>query len=199
MIEENKISFVQGPAGTAKTFVECYAALKMLASNTVRKIILSKPSVAAKGEELGFVPGDLAMKTAVMMESYRDNLLTLLGDKLLMELEAEELIVYKPLTYLRGVNFKRVFACLDEAQNTDYRSLILFITRYGKGSRMVISGDVSQYDIQKQSVKLHTFAKMLENIEGVGNYAFTNADIVREPILIQITETYEKWKFDNHL
>ena len=160
LIEENKISFVQGPAGTAKTFVMCYAALKMLANNTIRKIILSKPAAAVQGQELGFVPGTLAEKTEVMMESYIGNLQKILGDKLLTQFVADGLIEYKPLTFMRCITATKVFIVLDEAQNTDYKSLILFITRFGKGSKMMISGDVSQYDIQRKSVKLPDFIAM---------------------------------------
>lgn len=199
LIEENKINFVQGPAGTAKTFVTCYVALKMLAENTIRKIILSKPVAVVKNQEIGFLPGSVDEKIALMMSSYKGNLQRILGEALLTQLEMEKLIEYHPLTYLRGNNFNKVAICLDEAQNTDYSSLIMFITRFGKGSKMMISGDVSQYDINKRDVTMPILADLFKEVNGVGNYAFTKEDIVRESILIEITEIYEKWKAINNL
>jgi len=198
-ILKNEITFCQGPAGTSKTFTTCYAAIKLLAHNRIKKIVFCKPASQVKSEAIGFIPGSISDKLAPIVESYRYNIEKIVGKELLEILEKENIIEYKPLAFMRGISADYAFMVLDESQNADYHSLILFITRMGHNSKSVLMGDVSQYDIDRKSVKFPDFVKMFEKIKGVGVHYYTNADIVRNKILIEITEIYEKWKFDNNL
>jgi phosphate starvation-inducible PhoH-like protein len=196
-ILENEISFGYGPAGTSKTFTACYAALKMYLSGTIEKIILSKP-IQESGERLGFLPGEIKDKIDPFMESYRSNMVKLLNDPQLVNwLEAVGVIEFRPLAYMRGATFDNAFMILDEAQNADFKQLMLFLTRLGKDSKILICGDVSQYDIAKNKVALPDFIKLIDGVRGVGIHQFIDSDIVRNKILVEITERYEQWKTTN--
>jgi phosphate starvation-inducible PhoH-like protein len=193
----NDITFCYGPAGTSKTFTACLAALKLYMSGKIKKIILSKP-IQESGEKLGFLPGEIKDKIDPFMESYRSNLVKLLHDPNSVGwLEAMGVIEFRPLAYMRGATFDNCLMILDEAQNADFKQLMLFITRMGKDSKVLICGDVSQYDIAKSKVALPEFIKLLEGINNLGIHTFKDEDIVRNKILIQITERYEKWKSEN--
>lgn len=198
-IIENKITFCQGPAGTSKTYTALYTALKLLAHNRVKKIILFKPAQQVKSEELGFIPGDIAAKLLPIVASYRCNLIEILGEKLVEQFERDKIIEYAPLAFARGITMHETCALLDESQNADYSSLILFITRMGRNSKSILMGDVSQYDIAKKAVKFPEFIDMFKQVKFVGTHYYTNADIVREEILIEIVDIYEKWKLKNNL
>ena len=131
------------------------------------------------------------------MESYRDSLNVILGKQTADWLIGTEVIKYEPLAYMRGRTFHNCIMILDEAQNADFRQLMLFISRMGKGSITVVSGDVSQYDIEKNKVALPNFVKLLEGIKYIGSFEFKKEDIMRDEILIEITERYDKWKSEN--
>lgn len=132
------------------------------------------------------------------MESYRSNLVKLLHDPNSVNwLESMGIIEFRPLAYMRGATFDHCLMILDEAQNADFKQLMLFITRMGKDSKVLICGDVSQYDIAKSKVALPEFIELLSGINGLGIHQFKDEDIVRNKILIQITDRYEKWKSEN--
>lgn len=192
----NKVTFCHGPAGTSKTFTTIYASLQLLAEGKISQIILTKP-IQESGEKLGFLPGTVEEKIMPYMESYRDSLNIILGKQTADWLIGTEVIKYEPLAYMRGRTFHNCIMILDEAQNADFRQLMLFISRMGKGSKVVVSGDVSQYDIEKNKVALPNFVKLLSGINGVTSFEFTKEDIMRDEILIEITERYEKWKSEN--
>lgn len=198
-IISNKITFCQGPAGTSKTYTACYTALKLLAHNRIKRIVLFKPAQQVKSEELGFIPGDIAAKLLPIVASYRCNLIEILGEDLVEQFERDKILEYAPLAFARGITMHDTIALLDEAQNADYSSLILFITRMGRNSKSILMGDVSQYDINKKAVKFPEFIDLFKDIKEIGTHYYTHADIVREPILIEITERYEKWKELNKL
>ena len=193
MIMSNKITFGTGPAGTTKTFVSCLAALEMLKDGQVNKIILNKP-IEESGEHLGSLPGTAEDKFAPYMQSYIDTFADLMDTTDLGRLLNDKEIEFKPLAYMRGSTYKNSVVILDEVQNMDFRQLMLAVTRLGKGTKYIIIGDVSQYDIDLKKLALPTFIKMCEGIEGIGSYTFVKKDILRDPILIEIAERYEKLK-----
>lgn len=196
-IIKSEISFGFGPAGTSKTFTACYAALWMYLEGTIDKIILSKP-IQESGEKLGFLPGEIKDKIDPFMESYRSNMVKLLHDPQLVNwLEEANIIEFRPLAYMRGATFDNSLMILDEAQNADFKQLMLFLTRLGKNSKVLICGDVSQYDIAKSKVALPDFIKLIDGVRGVGVHQFMDTDIVRNKILVEITERYEQWKNNN--
>ena len=196
-IISSEITFCYGPAGTSKTFTACLAALQLYLSGKIRKIILSKP-IQESGEKLGFLPGEIKDKIDPFMESYRSNLVKLLHDSHLVSwLETAGVIEFRPLAYMRGATFDNCLMILDEAQNADFKQLMLFITRMGKDSKVLICGDVSQYDIAKNRVAMPDFINLMTGIHGLAIHQFDDSDIVRNKILIQVAERYEKWKDQN--
>jgi len=198
--KENKIIFVFGPAGTAKTFTACYCGLDSLTNDpAISKILLIKPTIEAS-KSLGYLPGDEKEKTDPFMYSYYDNLAKIVGPtKLGIMLNQNNTIKVENLQYMRGRTFDNAVILLDEAQNCNYKEIMLAITRLGKNSKMVIFGDTSQYDIREKDVALKKFFKLFQNLKDVGVFEFEKKDIVRSPILIEITEVYEKWRIENNL
>lgn len=192
-IHKNRIVLVHGPAGTAKTSTTLYAAFEMLNDAKVNAIQMTKP-IEESGEKLGFLPGTIDEKIAPHIESFY-NATEMFADRKAVEfLGATKELDFQPLAYLRGRTFSNKLVILDEAQNCDFRQLMLFITRLGKNSKMVILGDTSQYDIKENKVALTSFIKMLEGIPGIVTHEFQKSDIVRESILIEICDRYDQWK-----
>jgi phosphate starvation-inducible PhoH-like protein len=197
LIAENDITFCYGPAGTSKTFTACLAALKLYTAGKINKIILSKP-IQESGEKLGFLPGDIKEKIDPFMESYRSNLVKLLKNPHLVSwLEQMGVIEYRPLAYMRGSTFDDCLMVLDEAQNANFKQLMLFITRLGKESKAVVCGDVSQSDIAREQVALPDFIKLMKGLAGLAVHKFGEEDVMRKDILIQIIKRYEEWKDKN--
>jgi phosphate starvation-inducible PhoH-like protein len=130
------------------------------------------------------------------MESFINNASKMIDGQTLSFLISTNAIEFRPLAYMRGATFDNSLMILDEAQNCDFRQLMLFITRLGQNSKIVITGDVSQYDIAKNKVALPEFIKLIEEVRGVGKHIFNKEDIVRAKILREIVEKYEKWKDD---
>lgn len=195
-IYDNEITFAFGPAGSSKTFTMCYAALKLLfqqknENGNYKKIVLCKP-IKEAGEELGFLPGGWEDKVNPFMQSYIDNFEQILGERKVKEMMESGEIEIIPLAYMRGRTLRDAIVLLDEAQNALENQLIMFITRKGKNCRMVVAGDINQYDIRKDTVVYHKFIKMLEGIDKIGFVEFLREDIVRDPILQEITDRYEQ-------
>lgn len=194
-IKNNDIIIAHGPSGSSKTFTSCYAAIDLFQNkqSKISQIVLVKP-IEESGEELGFLPGNIDEKTAPYMQSFLDNLKKIVPSHALSAMSQKKNIVFEQLAYMRGRTFDNAIMILDEAQNADFRQLMLFITRMGANSKVIITGDVSQYDIKNDSVGLLHFVKMIEDIEGVATHTFTKSDIVRNKILTEITDRYEKMK-----
>lgn len=195
---ENDITFCYGPAGTSKTFTACYIALELLKKKEITKIILCKP-IQEAGEKLGFLPGTIDEKVDPYMKSYKSNIEKIIGWNRTEELFSAGVIEFQPLAYMRGDTYDNSLMILDEAQNADFRQLMLFITRMGKSTKVIVAGDVSQHDIAKNKVSLPSFIEMLKGIKGIGTHIFTDKDIVRAKILQDVVKRYDDWKDKNNL
>lgn len=198
LIEEKDIVVCTGPAGTSKTFVDCYYAVQALKDKRFEKIMLTKP-IQEAGEKLGYLPGDVEHKIDPHYESFRLTLGKLVSKRILEKLLKQGTIEFRPLAYMRGATFDNTLMILDEAQNADVRQIMLFVTRMGKNSKVLITGDIHQYDINKFHVALPFFVNMIKDVEGVGIFEFGQRDIVRNKILIEITARYEQMKSDGNL
>jgi phosphate starvation-inducible PhoH-like protein len=194
-IKKNFLTVCTGPAGTAKTFMACYAALELLREGVHKKIILARPAVEA-GENLGFLPGTIDEKIAPYMEGYISNMEKILeGDEKLKHMISKKIIDMQPLAFMRSRTFDDTILILDEAQNADLRQIMLVVTRMGINSRIIICGDVTQWDLKNRRKDLLVFSeKIVNDVEGCSSFQFTREDIVRNPILVKITDKYEEYK-----
>lgn len=195
-ILSNDITFCYGPAGTSKTFTACYAALELLKEGHIKKIILCKP-IQEAGEKLGFLPGTIGEKVDPYMKSYKSNIEKIIGWKATEEMFGDGIIEFQPLAYMRGDTYDNALMILDESQNASRKQLMLFVTRMGKDSKVIIAGDVSQHDIARNRVSLPSFMDMLKGIRGIGTHIFGEKDIVRAKILQDVVNRYEKWRNEN--
>lgn len=193
-IFKNTITFCWGPAGSSKTFSACYTALKMVQKGEIEKIIFTKP-IQESGEKLGSLPGDVNEKISPFMESFLITMEKIITKEKLGQLISERIIEFRPLAYMRGATFDRSMMILDEAQNCDMKQLMLYISRVGEGSKVLVAGDITQHDIAYEKVALPIFVDLVEGIEGVGEFRFGEEDIVRSKILKEIVRRYEQWKY----
>ncbi|MFH0974419.1 MAG: PhoH family protein [Spirochaetota bacterium] len=192
-IQKKALTFAIGPAGTGKTYLAVAAALHFFTSRKVERIVLTRPAVEA-GESLGFLPGDLIQKINPYLRPLYDALFDLLPYEKIPKLIEAGSIEIAPLAYMRGRTLNNAFIILDEGQNTTKSQMKMFLTRLGNNSRIVVSGDVTQIDLDKprDSGLLHA-KKVLQGIEEIGFIEFTREDICRHPIVDKIVEAY-----DNH-
>ncbi len=193
MLGSNEICFALGPAGTGKTYIAVAMAVAMFNSQRVEKIILSRPAVEA-GEKLGFLPGDLKEKVDPYLRPLYDALFDMMpGEKLTRHMENGEIEV-APLAFMRGRTFSNSFVILDEAQNTTPTQMKMFLTRMGQGSRMVITGDLTQTDLPKDVKSgLGDAVRKVEGIEGIGCVRFGEGDVVRHNLAAKIVQAYDEW------
>ena len=193
-IKEKDCTFGIGPAGTGKTYLAVARAVEALERSDVRRIVLVRPAVEA-GEKLGFLPGDLTEKVDPYLRPIYDALYEMLGFDKVTKLLDKNIIEVAPLAFMRGRTLNESFVILDEAQNTTIEQMKMFLTRMGFGSKMVITGDVTQIDLARpaQSGLLHAM-KVLENEEGVSFCHFESKDVVRHKLVQRIVLAYEKFE-----
>src|SRR5690625_4012404 len=190
-IKSKDLVFCIGPAGTGKTFLAVVMAINALRNGTVKRIILTRPAVEA-GESLGFLPGDLKEKVDPYLRPLYDALHNVLGVEHTMRLIERGTIEIAPLAYMRGRTLDDAFVILDEAQNTTPEQMKMFLTRLGFGSKMVITGDITQVDLPKGVASgLIDAQKKLLSIKGIGMVHLKQSDVVRHPIVQQIIQAYE--------
>lgn len=190
-LEQYELVFAQGPAGTGKTYLAVAMAVSMMLRGQVDRIILSRPAVEA-GERLGFLPGDLKEKVDPYLRPLYDALYDMLpAEQVAKKLESGEIEV-APLAFMRGRTLSNAFVILDEAQNTTAGQMKMFLTRLGEGSRMVVTGDISQVDLPAGAVSgMIDALQVLGGMEGATVITFTDADVVRHPIVTRIVRAYD--------
>ncbi|WP_425407687.1 PhoH family protein [Hwanghaeella sp.] len=188
---QDELVFGIGPAGTGKTYLAVCAAVSMLVSGQIDRIVLSRPAVEA-GERLGFLPGDMKEKVDPYMRPIYDALYeNLPADQVTRKLENGEIEV-APLAFMRGRTLKNAFILLDEAQNTTPVQMKMFLTRLGENSRMVITGDLSQIDLPRgQRSGLADAIDTLEGVKGISAVRFSEQDVVRHPLVSRIVKAYD--------
>ena len=193
-IEEKPVVFGIGPAGTGKTFLAVIYAVSALKRGDVKRIVLTRPAVEA-GENLGFLPGDLKEKVDPYLTPLYDALHDMLGNEQTEKLIEKGIIEIAPLAYMRGRTLNDAFVLLDEAQNTTASQMKMFLTRLGFRSHMIITGDVSQIDLQKNVQSgLVQSAHILEGLEDIAIIRLTSEDVVRNPIVQKIIERYSAFE-----
>jgi phosphate starvation-inducible PhoH-like protein len=189
-IENSTITFGIGPAGTGKTFLAVASAVKMYSENKIKKIVLTRPAVEA-GERLGYLPGDLSQKIDPYLVPLFDSLEYFFGNETLQYLIEKRNIEIVPLAYMRGRTLNDACIILDEAQNATISQIKMFLTRLGENSKMIITGDETQIDLNNRAISgLRKTRKNLSKIEEVSVLEFENTDIVRNKIVSKILEVF---------
>jgi phosphate starvation-inducible PhoH-like protein len=193
-IQKNPIVFGIGPAGTGKTYLAMAAAITALMKNQVQRVVLTRPAVEA-GESLGFLPGDLREKILPYLRPLYDAMHDLLSPEDAAKLAEKGIIEIAPLAYMRGRTLANSFIILDEAQNTTPEQMMMFLTRLGDESRMIVTGDVTQIDLPRtKSSGLLQAPRILRQIPGIEVHHFTASDVVRHPLVQKIIDAYEHAK-----
>lgn len=191
-INSNAVVFGVGPAGTGKTYLAVAMAVKAYKDKIVEKIILTRPAVEA-GEKLGFLPGDLGAKVDPYLRPLYDALQEMFGTETYQRLIEKGIIEIAPLAYMRGRTLSNAFIILDEAQNTTREQMKMFLTRMGEGSRMVITGDVTQIDLPNKNLSgLLDALNVLDGVKGISNIRLNGKDVVRHELVVRIVEAYER-------
>lgn len=193
-LKENDIVFAIGPAGTGKTYLAMAMAVASLKKKEVNRLLLCRPAVEA-GENLGFLPGDLQEKVDPYLRPLYDALYDILGYEIFKRYMEKGIIEVAPLAYMRGRTLDDAFVILDEAQNATKEQMKMFITRLGFGSKMVITGDITQIDLPKdKSSGLAHVSKLLTDIDGIAFVNLSEKDVVRNPLVQKIILAYERFE-----
>ncbi len=191
-IEKNSITFGVGPAGTGKTYLAVAMAVKAFKAGTVSRIILTRPAVEA-GERLGFLPGDLQSKVDPYLRPLYDGLFDMMGPETFRKLVEKGVIEVAPLAYMRGRTLDDSFIILDEAQNTTKEQMKMFLTRMGMGSKVVVTGDITQIDLPREKKSgLKDAMQILKNIDDIAIVRLSEKDVVRHKLVQDIVKAYEK-------
>lgn len=191
VIASNDIVFGLGPAGTGKTFLAVAAALKAFHEGKVKRIILTRPAVEA-GESLGFLPGTFDEKVNPYLQPLFDSLNTLTGKAVVERLKKEGKIEIAPLAYMRGRTLSDAYVLLDEAQNCTWQQLVMLLTRLGEDSRCILTGDVTQVDLERTKSGFAEMTAALQHVPGIGLHEFGTVDVVRHPLVASIIVAVEE-------
>jgi phosphate starvation-inducible PhoH-like protein len=190
-IDQNDIVFAIGPAGTGKTFLAVMKAVEQLRAGRIRRIVLVRPAVEA-GERLGFLPGDIQAKVNPYLRPIYDSLNTFLEFGQLQRLITSDVVEICPLAYMRGRTLDEAFIILDEAQNTTSEQMKMFLTRMGRSSKIVVTGDITQIDLTPGKPSgLIEVKDLLKGVPGIAFAYLTKADIVRHALVQRIVDAYE--------
>ena len=192
-IRKKMIVFGIGPAGTGKTYLAMAMAITALKNDEVNRIILTRPAIEA-GENLGFLPGDLQSKVDPYLRPLYDALYQIMGAESFMHNSEKGIIEVAPLAYMRGRTLDNAFIILDEAQNTTPAQMKMFLTRIGLGSKVIVTGDLTQKDLPRDAVSgLDVALKVLSKVEDISFVNLTNKDVVRHPLVQKIVKAYEEY------
>ncbi|RLC70591.1 MAG: hypothetical protein DRI26_06815 [Chloroflexi bacterium] len=194
-MERHDIVMCIGPAGTGKTYLAVKMGVHQLRSGSIRKLVLCRPAVEA-GEKLGYLPGDIYAKVHPYLRPLYDALNEILTYDQVKRYLEREVVEVIPLAYMRGRTLNNCFIILDEGQNATSAQLKMFLTRMGEGSKIVVTGDVTQIDIPSGRSGLVEAAKILKDVPGIAWVYLGRADIVRHPLVKRIVEAYEKYESD---
>ncbi|MFU2157661.1 MULTISPECIES: PhoH family protein [Caldisericum] len=194
-VNKNDITFVIGPAGTGKTFLSVAMAVKYFLSNKISRIILTRPVVEV-GEKIGYLPGDIQQKVDPYFRPIYDALFEFLGQEKTQRLISNKTIEIAPLAFMRGRTLNDAFIIMDEAQNTTFSQMKMFLTRLGMGSKMVVTGDLTQSDLLASQGKngLELAVEILKNVDGIEFVYLDVTDIVRHNLVQKIINAYEKFE-----
>ncbi|MBQ9989069.1 MAG: PhoH family protein [Clostridia bacterium] len=193
-LKSSTVTFCVGPAGTGKTYLAIAQAVMALKNKEVQRLVLTRPAVEA-GERLGFLPGDLQQKVDPYLRPLYDALQDLLGYENFVKHQERGIIEVAPLAYMRGRTLNDSYIILDEAQNCTREQMKMFLTRFGEGSRIVVTGDVTQIDLppERTSGLIHA-TRVLEGVEGISFCSLDQRDVVRHDIVRNIIRAYEKYE-----
>ena len=193
-IRKDMIVFGVGPAGTGKTYLGMAMAIQAFKDGEVGRIILTRPAIEA-GENLGFLPGDLQQKIDPYLRPLYDALYQIMGSESFLNNSEKGLIEVAPLAYMRGRTLDNAYIILDEAQNTTPAQMKMFLTRIGFGSKVIITGDMTQKDLPAGQISgLDVALRVLKNVEGISVIHLTNQDVVRHPLVQRIVKAYEEYE-----
>jgi phosphate starvation-inducible PhoH-like protein len=191
-INDQDIVFGVGPAGTGKTYLAVAAAAAALNDKQIKRIVLCRPAVEA-GERLGFLPGDIAEKINPYLRPLYDSLYDIIGFEKVEKLMERSVIEIAPLAFMRGRTLNDAFIILDEAQNTTPEQMKMFLTRLGFGSKAVVTGDITQVDLPDgKKSGLREVRRILDGVEGLQFFDFTDRDVVRHPLVAKIVTAYDR-------
>jgi phosphate starvation-inducible protein PhoH and related proteins len=197
-IKNNTVTICSGSAGTGKTLSAIYSGLKEILTSK-QKLILVRPIFESATQKVGFLPGELEDKLAPHIKPFMFVLEELIGYDESKDLIHNRKVIFELLNYMRGATFKNSIIICDEAQNMTVEEMILALTRIGKNSKIIFVGDFYQSDIRQAKGSILEFTNLIKEVKGVKDFHFSSEDVMRNPILVQITELWEKYKIDKNI